>query len=139
MEHKKNTGFTLIELLVVLAIIALLASVIFASMTAVQKKGRDTRRMEDVNSIKKALELYQTSRNRYPKSETQITLTGTDTVSTALINDNVISKIPLDPLYPDYAYKYQTNALGTEFTITFCLEGNSVPGYSEGCNNTITP
>ncbi len=135
----KNSGFTLIELLVVLAIIALLASVIFASTGSIQKKSRDTRRMEDINSIVKALEIYQTSRNRYPKSETQIALDGTDPVSTALIDDQAISQIPLDPLQPDYMYKYQTNSLGTDFTITFCLEGNSVPGYTAGCSNTITP
>ena len=145
--HKKHnihysiySGFTLIELLVVLAIIALLASVIFASMGHIQKKSRDTRRMEDLSSLVKAIELYQTGRNRYPKSYPDATvLDGTDPVSTALIQDDAIAKIPLDPLAPDYVYSYKTNQIGTDFTISFCLETNAISGYTAGCDNTITP
>ena len=132
-------GFTLIELLVVLAIIALLASVIFTSMGSIQKKSRDIRRMEDVNSIVKALELYQVGRNRFPVSVATTTLDGTDAISTAIINDGAIQAMPLDPLHPDYSYQYTTNNLGTDFTIHFCLEGGSIPGYSAGCANSITP
>ncbi len=132
-------GFTLIELLVVLAIIALLASVIFASLGHIQKKSRDTRRMEDVSSIVKALELYQVGRSRFPVSVTEIVLDGTDDTSIAVIDDGAISVMPLDPIHPDYSYKYSTNNLGTDFTITFCLEGDSIPGYEAGCDNSITP
>ena len=140
MKIKNNTtGFTLIELLVVLAIISLLASVIFASVGSIQKKSRDARRMEDVNSLVKALSIYQTGRNRYPVSTSTITLDGTDDVSLALIDDAAISQIPMDPLAPDYTYTYETNSIGNDFTIYFCLEGNSVPGYAEGCVNSITP
>ncbi len=135
----KEHGFTLIELLVVLAIIALLASVIFASMGFIQKKSRDTRRMEDINSIVKALTMYNVGYNRFPISATTTTLDGTDSVSTALVNDKAINKIPRDPLHPDYSYDYVTNSLGTDFTLHFCLESDSIPGYSAGCVNTITP
>jgi len=136
----KNTrGFTLIELLVVLAIIALLASVILASFSTTQVKSRDVRRMEDVDAIFKALELYHIGINHFPKSVATTTITGTDAVSTTLINASSINSVPTDPLYPDYSYKYKTNSIGTDFTITFCLEGDSIPGYSAGCNNTKTP
>jgi general secretion pathway protein G len=136
---RHNRGFTLIELLIVLAIIALLASVIFASLGHIQKKSRDTRRMEDVNSIVKSLEIYQTGRNRFPVSVATTTLDGTDDVSLAVIADGAISTMPMDPLHPDYTYDYTTNSLGTDFTIHFCLEGSSIPGYAEGCVNSITP
>jgi len=141
MKTIKNnaSGFTLIELLVVLAIIAMLASVIFASLGHIQKKSRDTRRIEDVTSIVKALELYQVGRSRFPVEVTEIVLDGTDNVSTAIINDGAIPTMPLDPIHPDYTYRYKSNTLGTNFTITFCLEGDSIPGYSAGCTNTITP
>ena len=95
--------------------------------------------MEDVNSIVKALELYQVGRNRFPVSVTEIVLDGTDTVSLAVVADGAIASIPLDPIHPDYTYRYSTNSLGTDFTITFCLEGGSIPGYASGCTNTITP
>ncbi len=44
-------GFTLIELLVVVSIIGLLSSVIMVSLNTARKKGRDTRRVEDLRQI----------------------------------------------------------------------------------------
>lgn len=50
-------GFTLIELLVVIAIIGILATIIVASFTSAQQRGRDARRKADLDAVKKALEL----------------------------------------------------------------------------------
>ncbi len=55
-SHKK--GFTLIELLVVVAIIGVLASVVLASLNSAKEKGRDARRMRDIQEIHNAIELY---------------------------------------------------------------------------------
>lgn len=55
----KRKGFTLIELLVVIAIIGILATIIVASFTSAQRRGRDARRKADLDAIKKALVLYK--------------------------------------------------------------------------------
>ena len=55
--RQRRLGFTLIELLVVISIIAILVTVIVASFGGTQKKARDARRREDLDAIKKALEL----------------------------------------------------------------------------------
>ena len=44
-------GFTLVELLVVMAVIGILASIMFVTFSTVQAKSRDTRRIEDVREI----------------------------------------------------------------------------------------
>lgn len=49
--HSTASGFTIIELLVVIAIIGLLASVVMASLSGSQAKGRDARRLQDLRSI----------------------------------------------------------------------------------------
>jgi prepilin-type N-terminal cleavage/methylation domain-containing protein len=59
-------GFTLIELLVVIAIIALLSSVVLASLTSARMKSRDARRTSDLKQIQTALELFYDSKGRYP-------------------------------------------------------------------------
>ncbi len=59
-------GFTLIELLVVIAIIGLLSSIVFASVNSVRAKARDTRRIADLNEIRKALDLYYADHGQYP-------------------------------------------------------------------------
>lgn len=63
---KKRTGFTLIELLVVVAIISLLAAIVMTSTSSVRAKSRDARRLEDLQQIRIALEMYINDRGNYP-------------------------------------------------------------------------
>jgi prepilin-type N-terminal cleavage/methylation domain-containing protein len=67
MKFNKNTnkGFTLIELLVVIAIIGLLSSIMTASLSAARSKSRDTKRVAEMRSIEKAINLYTLSNNGY--------------------------------------------------------------------------
>ncbi len=55
-NHKK--GFTLIELLIVIAIIGILSGVVLSSLRASQFKADDSRRYQDLQQVKTALELY---------------------------------------------------------------------------------
>jgi len=54
------TGFTLIELLIVIAIVAILATVVVLVINPVEilKESRDTRRIEDLEKVNKALSIY---------------------------------------------------------------------------------
>ncbi len=61
-------GFTLIELLVVIAIIGILASIVLVSLNGARAKARDARRLSDLRSVEKALELYYASNDTYPTS-----------------------------------------------------------------------
>jgi prepilin-type N-terminal cleavage/methylation domain-containing protein len=62
---RKQSGFTLIELLVVISIIAVLASVILASLNITRAKARDAKRRSDINQIQVALELYRNDHESY--------------------------------------------------------------------------
>lgn len=66
---RKNKAFTLIELLVVMSIIALLASVVLASLGVVRSRARDARRLSDIRQIQTALESYYSDYGRYPSSQ----------------------------------------------------------------------
>jgi type II secretion system protein G len=59
-------GFTLIELLVVVSIIGLLSSIVMSSLNSAREKGRDARRMRDIQEIHNAIELYILSNGKAP-------------------------------------------------------------------------
>ncbi|MEK7505559.1 MAG: prepilin-type N-terminal cleavage/methylation domain-containing protein [Patescibacteria group bacterium] len=131
-------GFTLIEILVVLAIVGLILASTMVVYSGVLTKNRDVRRLSDVREIQKSLALYFIDTRIYPISATPVALTGSDPVSVAIQNSGAISRIPSDPS-PSYAYTYQSSTNGGNYTITFCLEGSSIPNFSEGCNNSVSP
>lgn len=135
----RSKGFTLIELLVVIAIIGILASIVLTSLASTQGKARDARRMEDINSIQKALALYLTTSGSYPIVTSTTTLTGTDTVMTALIAAEDLPTAPKDPQSPIYNYTYVSNSTGSTYTLGWCLETNEIRNYSQGCGNTVSP
>ena len=58
---KNNQGFTLIELLIVVAVIAILATVVFVALNPVARfeDARNSRRWNDMNAIVSAIKLYQ--------------------------------------------------------------------------------
>jgi prepilin-type N-terminal cleavage/methylation domain-containing protein len=55
---KRNKGFTIIELLIVVAIIGILAAIIVASLNNARARGRDVRRIRDIQEMHNAIELY---------------------------------------------------------------------------------
>ncbi|MEK7120637.1 MAG: prepilin-type N-terminal cleavage/methylation domain-containing protein [Patescibacteria group bacterium] len=136
------SGFTLIELMVVIALIGILASVILASFSSVRERNRDSKRLSDVREIQKALSLYQIDNGRFPAptNPTEIvTITGEDEISLALEEGGHISAVPKDPQHDTLSYTYQADENGYDFTITFCLETNTIRSFEQGCGNSIKP
>jgi prepilin-type N-terminal cleavage/methylation domain-containing protein len=130
MKINTKRGFTLIELLVVIAIIGLLSSVILASLNSARIKGRDARRISDMEEIKTALELYYSDHTGYPVSTTQAQ---TSTALTGLV-PTYISSLSDDPLGGSYHYVYKSTAGGTFYCLGTIIEGTTPPAST--CNTT---
>ena len=123
----------------VIAIISLLAAIGLAAFGQVQRRARDVRRLEDMQSISKALALYDVAVGAFPISTSPTTLTGADAVSLALINLETIPAVPRDLSAPVHEYTYQSNSTGNAYVLTFCLDTNTIQGYVQGCTNTLRP
>jgi prepilin-type N-terminal cleavage/methylation domain-containing protein len=62
MKNSKFTkGFTLIELLVVVAIIGILAAIVYAPLQTALRKGRDAKKVAEMKSIQSSLMMYADS------------------------------------------------------------------------------
>lgn len=150
-------GFTLIELLIVISIIAILVTAIVASFGGTQDKARDARRREDLDAIKKALELFKSDTpgsTFYPAS---IYATGAGTI------DDYIRDVPKDPSNLDplagvgtagrYIYTPLASGGGTcsgdtvssppsctTYTLVACIQNNNTPAIDGvGIKNTVAP
>lgn len=118
---KSKQAFTLIEILVIIVIIGILSTLATISLKVVVGKARDSRRMSDVASIRKALEIYKLNNEVYPPENQFI-------VGAALKNgeDLVLGKIPTNPKAVDgpcaineYLYRQDNN--GLSYHLNWCL------------------
>lgn len=130
---RKNSGFTLIELLVVIAIIGLLSTVVMTSLNSARKKGRDTRRVEDIASIRQALEVYYDENGAYPSA------------LSALASGGQMSVVPNDPQSNSaYSYAVDSSSNPQDYVLRATLEtahkalNNDIDGtvYSVDCGSS---
>lgn len=59
-------GFTIVELLVVIVVIGILAALVTVSVSGAQAKARNMKRITDIKSVAKAIELYKADNGSYP-------------------------------------------------------------------------
>lgn len=108
MMGKTNTryGFTIVELLIVIVVIGILAAITIVAYNGIQGRARDTQRVQNMQSIVKALELYKTTNGVYPSAVGTANAAGWEvshdgTTATnflsALVTSNTVPKISLDP------------------------------------------
>jgi type II secretion system protein G len=81
----KKQGFTLIELLIVIAIIAILASLVLAAASSVQKKGARSRAETEIAALGAALESYKADNGDYPAN--------TDSYNNPTNNTNLVTSL----------------------------------------------
>jgi prepilin-type N-terminal cleavage/methylation domain-containing protein len=102
---RSKDGFSLIELLTVIAIIAILAGIIFPAMTAVKNRAKVVQCMANLHDIAMALKMFQMDNRKYPE-----TLSG-------YVQYNGGAVIPLertqvDPLHPALYPEYVKSVKG---------------------------
>lgn len=110
MIQKSNTsqkkGFTLLEVLVAATIVLVLTAVGITSYSNLSKKSRDTRRINDLEQMRQALEMYRSDNGYYPAPAANIAAFATvQNLSATLVTGGYMPSIPNDPR--SYVYQYR--------------------------------
>lgn len=145
-----HRGFTLIELLIVTLLIGILTSVGIFTYSSAQAKARDSRRKQDLNDIKKALELARedTPGSYYPPCDgtpnpnyCDVKTISPNNPGQNLASQGYMKDVPQDPLglhsgncfnayqSTNYTYCYTASpaASPTSYALTACLENKKEP------------
>jgi len=128
-EENRQKAFTLIELLVVIAIIGILSGLIVVSTNGAINSANDAKRKANIDSIRKALTVYNTLNGMtYPTGTPELagcTIGGTCTNLASKLSE-LLPNLPRDPISGYYTYTSD----GTKYTISSILSNSSLYSYS---------
>jgi len=88
-------GMTLIEIMVVITIIGLIAAAVTVAVLPQLQKAQMDRATLDIKSIEGALKLYYAKKGNFPDTATGLK---------ALVDQQILDKVPQDPWNHDYVY-----------------------------------
>ncbi len=124
-------GYTLFELLVTISIIAILTALVTVSYGSVQKKARDSRRIQDMESIRKAQEQWYLMNNSTYRAGCS---SGTQWVDT---NGTMVFVFPSDPKnVSPYLYNSASCAANT-YCVCATLENATGNSSSNNCTSWV--
>jgi general secretion pathway protein G len=141
---RSERGFTLIELLVVIGLIGMLSGVVWAYVNQGRGKGRDARRLMDLQTLTKALELSQNESKVYPGTAGTVYVSGTGAcVSThtqlnTVLTTAFISNIPKDPSATQ-CYFYIPDAGNQSYKLFMQPEDATLLTKDSGCTSVAAP
>lgn len=146
--RRAERGFTLVELVISVTIIAVLASVVTASVSQARSNARNKARLADIEQIRLGLEVYKQVYGEYPVQNdwrgTTPGCSGTgDDPSTSIpgLTPNIMTSLPRDPrpIDDDGCYIYRSDGTDYKVVANGTVEGDPLePGdenarYPVGC------
>ena len=126
---KTTSGFTIVELLIVIVVIAILAAISIVAYSGIQDRSRFAKSFNDIQSINKAIKLYQVQNGTYPvQASWQYYCTSPSSFISAL--SDVVQSIPAAPCTgagnSDDSWIYRSD--GVDYKLLY-IRANVSAGY----------
>lgn len=134
-QLKPQRGFTIVELLIVIVVIGILAAITIVAYNGIQTRARDSARSNDIEQVKKAVELYYVDNGSYPSVGTDNLGYPLSSLATALV-PKYTAKLPTDPLGGSSSYQYVRGTVASS-SYGILMPYESKPQCHMGTNNTI--
>ena len=85
--------------------------------------------------------MYYLYNGIYPIVNPAQKIDGQDLLSKTLKQSFLVlgTRLPIDPMSPNFDYIYESSRDGKNFTITYCLEITADELHKAGCNNKAYP
>ncbi|MCY1039954.1 type II secretion system protein GspG [Corallococcus sp. bb12-1] len=115
---RRQRGMTLIEIMVVITILGLVAAAVGVAVLGQLGAAKQKRVALDFGTIGQSLQLYVVKRGRLPDTVTGLR---------ALVDEQILPKLPLDPWGNDYVYTLERN---TPVIVSLGADG-SPGGYDD--------
>ncbi len=112
-------GFTIVELLIVIVVIAVLATISIVAYNGIQDRSISARRLNDMTTIAKALEMYKAQKGYYPtvmpnsSGGWERSAVNPQSFLQALKTEGILTTVPVDPINDA-----PQGAMGPEATFT---------------------
>lgn len=133
MKKNEKNGFTLIEIIIAIFIIGIIITLANISINKIKEKGRDIKRIDNIEQLQLALEMYRRDVGSYPE---------TLVFGEKLTNPSNPSIVYLNKIPNNLPYKNNENCPNEEYFyskenkfyfINFCLE-SPIKNYALGYN-----
>ena len=126
--HRK--AFTLVELMIVITLMGIFSAVVVNSLQTARSKSRDSKRVEDLRSVRAAFETYfNYNTNTVNWSDGLI-------AATDLVNSGLLTTIPSDPQSPLKGYVICAN--GSKYLMSASLSNPGMKPIGAALNQVIS-
>jgi len=127
MKKKMNNkrGFTLIEIIVTISMIMILMGIVIIGVPEMQKKGKDSIRIQDLDRVANALDSYYNKKGCYPYGTDPTCGSGRDwtEMSQTLISEGFLGEVLEDPINQgDFVYSYCVDSVDSQGTMYALME-----------------
>lgn len=106
MSATAKRGFTIVELLIVIVVIAILASISIVAYNGIQSRAQDAKRLSDMNSLIKRIEIYIAENRVTPLCGTSSSCSSTYASGSGALSDFINNPPLIDPINQNGQWGY---------------------------------